>query len=210
MKFISKNISLIVAATICIALPLAFAECGICLNGTMVDPYQGFLPSFGNETTGMTCEEYDTYLQSLPEEECFDAKSAWKIDVEFLCGCEGSQLYTSIEGGCSVCDAGDRIDDPDNKTITGGYPLVGQLDSAGNLVPITCGYVFDIVPTVKYLKTCEEFQNWYGAGVCCTAGTATTEPPSIAPTKVSTSLASSISGVAGVFIAVVGSIAAIW
>lgn len=161
---------LIGAAVIAIATPSASAKCGICSNGnSIVNPkYEGFIPSFGIDTTAMTCEEYDESLTSLTEEECVDTKSAWKIDISYLCGCGGAQLETSVDGGCSMCDAG-KVENASDVLITGGYPLSGQVDKDGNFIPITCQFVIDVVPYLKLNSTCGDFQSWYGEGVCCRA-----------------------------------------
>lgn len=160
----------------------------------------------------MTCEEYDAALKAMPEEECWDAKITWKIDVEFFCGCEGSQLETSVDGGCSVCSAGDKIDNADNVTVTGGYPLTAQLDGNGTVIPITCQYVFDVAPVVKYSTTCEEFQNWYGTGVCCTAGTSSEAPtPAATPVSETGSSTAAIHKFGCVALSlIVGAAAAVW
>lgn len=150
-------------------IPLVSAKCGICSNGvSMIDPYEGHLPSFGLEPA-MTCEEYDAFLSVMPEEKCLNAKEMWKLDISSLCGCEGAKLRTSVDGGCSVCEAGTEIENPSSVLVTTGFPLSSSTLNGGNFVPFTCQDVLELGPYLRYSSTCNDFESWYSKGMCCNA-----------------------------------------
>ena len=177
--YVTNQISAIMkrtCAAAAIIIPLVSAKCGVCSNGvSMLDPYEGHLPSFGLEPA-MTCEEYDTFLSGMSAEECSNAKDMWKLDIPSLCGCEGAKLRTSVDGGCSICEAGTEIENPSSVLVTTGFPLSSSTtatttrgSNGGNFVAFTCQDVLDLGPYLKYSSTCNDFQSWYSKGMCCNA-----------------------------------------
>ena len=135
------------------------------------------VPTF-NRTDSHTCEEYDAELgQIATEQECLDAKLEWQVDLASYCGCQGAELDTNVPNGCSLCEDDETFSDP-GFDITSGYPLTNM--------PLTCTYVNDVTPYLKYISSCEEFQDNYGTYLCCKSTPDATSAPTAAPTSSTT------------------------
>lgn len=205
---IITSISVILGAATTIAFTSA-ATCSVCSeNGTLAEDYQSnLIPMVGNysDYEGFsTCAEYDQYLSNITsEDQCFEEKLKWKFDLSFFC-CEGeTTVETNIDGGCTVCDPGTKVDDPSSiGNFTGGYPLLNT--------GLTCQYIFDVAPHVKYHDMCKDFKNWYGDNICCNVSKTWSPPPTSSPTEIPTSTAAA-HYVAGIlFTVVIGAAAALW
>lgn len=148
---------------ICLILlltPDVSGQCGICIDGVAMSNPNSSIPLFGNETVGKTCQEKDNDLSQVAAEDCFDIKLDWKVDLASYCGCEGAELDTNLPAdvGCLICMDGETFEE-NIFDISGGYPLIN--------FPLSCQYVSEVAPFLKYISGCEDFQEWYGTGVCC-------------------------------------------
>ena len=94
--------------------------------------------------------------------ECMLARGMFEIDMAVWCGCEGAELDVN-NGDCTLCQEGEKLiqRDDDASNPTGGYPLINGPDT------ITCDFVNEVAPLVRYINTCDTFHKWYGTGVCC-------------------------------------------
>lgn len=170
----SETMKLRVALMSLLVLPGSSGQmCGICDDGVAMSNPDRQVPLFGNETTSMTCQEKDSELSQVTSEDCLNAKIDWEVDLASFCGCEGAEPDTNNPDGCSLCMEGETFTSaPDD--ISSGYPLTN--------LPLSCQYVYDVAPHVKYINMCREFQDWYGTDVCCIRGADPAPAPTTPPT----------------------------
>jgi len=173
-----KYILLLFALTTCIKSTTA-ASCGICADGVAMNNPNKTVPLFdGDGFDEITCQEKDAALASNgtlnDDGECILARGMFEIDMAVWCGCEGAET-TVNNGDCTLCQEGEEFTDRDDTSGLSGYPLTNTPDT------ISCEFVREVAPLVRYINTCDTFHKWYGTGVCCFQAFVSEAPTPVPP-----------------------------